>query len=255
MAASVSKTGAELSSADKLNKLKNHLANGSGSGSGSGSHLASGYQASVELLETSFGNYVIKRARGPLLWRRLGERTLRREQEIYDRLIDVPGIPRCLGLLDDKHLVLEHVPGKSYRQHQSVLKNKERFFVRLLTTLQTMHAAGVAHGDLKRKDNLLVGPEEQPFVIDFGLACLRTKSGKRLNAFLFEWTKQYDYNAWIKHKYDRRVDDIATEDAGYYRPMKLEKIARMIRVVWQKATLRRFRKRRRQAAKDRRNTN
>jgi serine/threonine protein kinase len=251
MAAPVNETGADISPTNKLDKLKKHLANESGSGT----HLAYGYQASVELVETSFGNYVIKRARGPLLWRRLGEAALKREREIYDRLVDVPGVPRCIGLLDEKHLVLEHVPGKSYRQHQPILENKEQFFSRLLTTLQTIHAAGVAHGDLKRKDNLIVGPDEQPFVIDFGLACLRNESGKRLNAFFFEWTKQYDYNAWIKHKYDRRVENIAAEDAGYYRPMKLELIARKIRIVWQTATLRRLRKRRRQAANERRNPN
>ena len=27
-----------------------------------------------------------------------------------------------------------------------------------------MHAAGVAHGDLKRKDNIIVGPGERPYL-------------------------------------------------------------------------------------------
>ncbi len=211
-----------------------------------GSHLAAGYQASVELYETPFGNYIVKRARGPFFWRKLGETSIRREHEIYERLKSVRGVPRCLGLLDDKHLVLEHIPGNSYRQRQHELKNRELFFVRLFETLRDMHAAGVAHGDLKRKDNLLVGPDERPFIIDFGLACVLDGSGQRLNRFLFEWEKQYDYNAWIKHKYHRRVDAIAPEEIEFYRPMRLEQIARGIRVLWQKITLRRLRKRLRQ---------
>ena len=211
----------------------------------SGSRLGAGYQATVKLYETPLGNYVVKTARGPFFWRRLGELSLRREHAIYERLRDVQGIPYCLGLLDNKHLVLEHIPGDSYRQLQNMLDNRVLFFERFLKTIKDMHAAGVAHGDLKRKDNFLVGPDERPFVIDFGLARIRPDPGRRMGRMLFEWVKQYDYNAWIKHKYLRRVDNIAPEDTGYYRPMKLERIARSIRVFWQKITLRRFRTRHR----------
>lgn len=231
----------------QLDQLRTYLAKEPGV---VGSHLGAGYQASVELYETPFGNYVVKKARGPLFWRRLGETTIRREYEIYERLRSVQGIPRCLGLLDDKHLVLEHIPGDSYRQREHRLKNKELFFVRLFETLRDMHAAGVAHGDLKRKDNLLVGPDERPFIIDFGLACALDGSGQRLNRFFFEWEKQYDYNAWIKHKYSRRVNTIVAEDLEFYRPLKLERFARGIRVLWQKITLRRLRKRLRQSARN-----
>ena len=117
------------------------------------------------------------------------------------------------------------------------------FFTRLLETLKEMHAAGVAHGDLKRKDNFLVGPDERPFLVDFGLACALDESGQRLNRLLFEWEKQYDYNAWIKHKYHRRVDAIVPEDRQFYQPQKLDQFARGVRVLWQKITLRRLRRR------------
>jgi serine/threonine protein kinase len=148
-------------------------------------------------------------------------------------------------MLNGKELVLEYINGDSYRHHQHELNDRDLFFARLLKTLQDIHAAGVAHGDLKRKDNLLVGPDERPFIIDFGLASIRHTPAKRLNRFYFDWKKKYDYNAWIKHKYQGRLELIAAEDLCYNRPMKLEQIARGIRVVWQKITLRRFRTRHR----------
>lgn len=206
--------------------------------------LGAGYQATAELYRIPLGDFVIKRARGPFFWRRIGESGLRRERDIYDRVQNVPGIPRCMGLLDSKHLVLEHIPGDSYRKRQHELKDRERFFERLQKTIEDMHAAGVAHGDLKRKDNLLVGPDERPFLIDFGLA-YATGSGRPFEKSLFEWVKQYDYNAWIKHKYQGRMDEIPADDAKYYRPMKLEIAARGIRLLWQKLTFRRFRTRNR----------
>ena len=211
----------------------------------SGKHLADGYQGSVDLYETPFGNYVVKRARGTFLWRLFGEAALRREREIYARLQNVDGVPQCLGLLENKYLVLEHISGQSYRSRQHEIEDRGLFFDRLLKTLKGMHSVGVAHGDLKRKDNLLVGPNEQPFIIDFGLACLRQPYGKRFNRFYFGWLKQYDYNAWIKLKYQGRLESIAVDDLSLYRPMKLERIARIIRIAWQKLTFRTYRTRHR----------
>ena len=209
-----------------------------------GEALGAGYQATTELYRTPLGDFVIKRARGPFLWKRFGESGLRRERDIYERVRSVTGIPRCIGLLDSKHLVLEHIPGDSYRRRQYELEDRPRFFDRLLKTIEDMHAAGVAHGDLKRKDNLLVGPDERPYLIDFGLA-FATGSGRFFEKSFFEWVKQYDYNAWIKHKYQRSVEDISADDAKYYRPMKVELMARAIRLVWQKLTFRRYRTRNR----------
>lgn len=223
----------------RLAQLSSYLSNDSGT------HLAAGYQGSVGFYETPFGNYVVKRACGPFFWRMLGEAALRRECEIYARLRGVEGIPQCLGLLDEKHLVLEHISGQSYRCRQNELEDRDLFFVRLLKTLKDMHSAGIAHGDLKRKDNLLVGPNEQPFIIDFGLACFRQASGERLNRFYFGWLKQYDYNAWVKHKYQGRYELIEVDDLSLYRPMRLERIARAIRLVWQKLTFRSYRTRHR----------
>ena len=99
----------------------------------------------------------------------------------------------------------------------------------------------MAHGDLKRKRNILVGPGEQPFVIDFGIAV--TVDGQR--GFLYDLARQVDRNAWIKHKYRGQIGNISHDDAGLYRPMRSERLARALRIAWNAATLRKWRKRRR----------
>ena len=119
------------------------------------------------------------------------------------------------------------------------LRDRERFFSKLLATLNGMHEAGVAHADLKRKDNILVGPMDEPYVIDFGIAIIA--NGRR--SFLFKATRQADLNAWIKHKYQGQMETLSEKDREIYKPMVLEKVARIIRVFWQKLTLRRWRKR------------
>jgi serine/threonine protein kinase len=200
--------------------------------------LGSGYQASIYLYQGPAGEFVIKKALGSTLRRRFSEASIRREEQVYRRLSGVPGIPRCFGLLDEKCLVLEYISGDSYRKLEYQLRDRERFFSKLLATLNGMHEAGVAHADLKRKDNILVGPMDEPYVIDFGIAIMAYER----RSFLFNATRQADLNAWIKHKYQGQMETLSEEDREIYKPMVLEKVARIIRVFWQKLTLRRWRK-------------
>jgi serine/threonine protein kinase len=214
---------------------------------GLGKELGSGYQASVHRYRTSVGEVVVKKPhRGPLqgVWRSL----LRREHAVYASLDSIAGIPRSFGLVDE-YLALQFIAGPSLREHEARLADRDAFFARLLTTVEAVHAAGVAHGDLKRKDNIIVGPGEQPYLIDFGIAVRRSPTSASFNRFVFERLVQMDLNAWVKLKYGRRIDPetepnvLSDEDAAVYRPLLIERLARAVRVPWQTLTLRRPRQR------------
>ena len=216
---------------------------------GAGRKLGRGYQAAVHLYTTSVGDVVVKTPHrgGPLggLWRSL----LRREQSVYAQLDGIAGIPRSFGLVGRDCLALQFVAGPSLREQEARLKDRDAFFARLLTTVEAMHAAGVAHGDLKRKDNIIVGPGEQPYLIDFGIAVRRSPTNAAFNRFVFERLVQMDMNAWVKLKYGRRIDPetepgvLSADDAALYRPLLIERAARAVRVPWQTLTLRRPRQR------------
>jgi hypothetical protein len=208
-----------------------------------GAPLGRGYQARTELLDSPVGRFVLKRARGLWPWRSLGQAAIRREHAIYRRIAGIPGIPRCLGLIDDRLLVLEHIEGGTFRRREAGIADWDQFFSRLLGTLRAIHAVGVAHGDLKRKDNILVGADTRPYIVDFGVASIECASSLPWGNAVFRWMRQYDYNAWVKLKYRRNVDALSAEDASLYRPTLMERVARVIRVVWQKLTFRRLRRR------------
>jgi predicted Ser/Thr protein kinase len=215
---------------------------------GGGHQLGSGYQSSAHLYKTSAGDVVVKQPHGggPLgaLWRWL----LRREHAVYERLGGITGIPRSFGLVGDG-LALEYVAGPSLRDDEARLTDREVFFARLLTTIEAMHAAGVAHGDLKRKNNIIVASGERPYLIDFGIAVRRSARTGLFNRLVFERIAQMDLNAWVKLKYGRRIDPetergvLSPEDAAIYRPLLIERLARAVRVPWQTITLRRPRQR------------
>jgi predicted Ser/Thr protein kinase len=204
--------------------------------------LGRGYQASAWLHDSPVGPVVIKKPHDSAVVRLIGRHALRREAATYRRLEGIPGIPRCYGLIDDC-LVLEFVDGPSLRRYEKGLEHPDRYFASLLATIDALHAAGVAHGDLKRKDNVLVGPGERPYVIDFGIAWVADADAPRWRRAVFDTVRQMDLNAWIKLKYRRDLARLTPEDAARHRPLLLERVARAIRIPWQKVTMRRLRQR------------
>jgi serine/threonine protein kinase len=209
---------------------------------GPGKFLSRGYQGAVYLQGTGADLRVVKQPMGGPFARRLRAAMLRREYAAYQRVAGIPGIPRCFGLQDDGSLVLEYLPGEPYRETVPALKERERFFRLYQRQIHALHAAGVAHADLKRRGNLLVSPEGDPILLDFGSAVLQKPGDGWWRRFLFRQACRMDFNAWIKLKYRRRFDLVSPDDQRYYRPTAVENIARIVRRIWRKLTARHVRK-------------
>ena len=180
-------------------------------------------------------NYLIKRAnKSNVFLRCFNQRTLNRELEIYKKLKGIDGIPDCFGMTVRGELILEYIEGQSYRDKQYELAGDESFFQKLLDLILNMHNEGIAHGDLKRKDNILVNNDNEPFLIDFGTGISIDKPKGQIKRFIFRFLKSTDLNAWIKHKYNRNYDDISEDDRQYYSPTLIEKCYRIIRKIFVK---------------------
>jgi len=80
----------------------------------------------------------------------------------------------------------------------------------------------VAHFDLKKKTNLLVVDGNRPCLIDLGVAIIRKPGFHPLNKFLFRMARQFDFNAWIRHKYQNNPALISDEDLPYYNKTRTE---------------------------------
>lgn len=177
--------------------------------------------------------YLIKRAnKSNIFLRYFNQRALDRELEIYNKLKGIDGIPNCFGMTWRGDLILEYIEGQSYRDKQYELAGNQSFFQELLELILTIHNEGIAHGDLKRKDNILVNTDNKPFLIDFGTAISIDNSKGRIKRFVFGFLKSTDLNAWIKHKYNRNYDDIIEDDSQYYSPRLIEKCYRIIRKIF-----------------------
>jgi predicted Ser/Thr protein kinase len=218
----------------------------------SGELLSAGYQGVVykfaagpEYPGTDY--LIVKQPMGSILARWFRRRMIRREYRVYLRLAGIVGIPKCFGLENSDRLLLEFIEGHPLKLASGELEDRELFFAALLKLLQTSHLAGVAHADLKRKENILVTPAGLSYLIDFGSAVTCAEDGNFLRRWLFRQACQIDLNAWIKHKYLGQYDEVSAADAPYYQPTFIERTVRPLRRIWRKVTARQWRKRRRRS--------
>ena len=187
---------------------------------------AGGYQGQIYRYDTRDRQLVIKVAngRGPARW--LRQWMLAREARVYERLSGFRGAPHFHGLLQGRYLVLEYVEGA--RMHRKNVTQPDVFFPTLLDYIKELHRRGVAHADLKRKDNLIVVDGRTPYLIDFGAAIVHKPGWHPLNHMLFDLARQFDHNAWVKLKH-RYVERAPVEDLVYFRMTRIERIARVIK--------------------------
>lgn len=193
-----------------------------------GSHrLAHGYQGQALLYQDSNLRLVIKvpSGRGPMRW--LSQFMLRREARVYALLKNFPAVPRCYGLLHNRYLVLDYVEGVSMRHAE--IDDRESFFAELLKTLQALHARGIAHSDLQKKENLLVIGRRHPCLLDFGASVIYKTGFAPFNHMHFRFAQRLDFNQWAKLKYRGRFEEMSATDRPYYRRSLIEKIARALK--------------------------
>ena len=146
----------------------------------------------------------------PMGW--LGRLLAAREQSFHRRLHDVDGIPASLGPVRVGGRVLpyavarEFIAGHALREGEHV---RDDFFLRFRQMLAEVHARGVAHVDLHKRENILVDDAGRPHLIDFQISfALPRRAG--VVSTLFGWLlsilqRSDDYHL-LKHELKHRPD-------------------------------------------------
>jgi hypothetical protein len=188
------------------------------------------HQGTLHLLRHADPPLIVKvpGGRGPTRWMRTW--MLRREHRAYRRLDGVEGIPRCLGLVRGPGLVLTYHEGVQRRLAE--IDDLEAFYAELLEIVRAMHRRGVVHGDLARRNNVLVLDRRHPLVLDLGMSIVRKAGFRPFNRLLFSFARQVDLNHWVKIKYDRNLREASPEDLALYRRTLPERIAAGIKSLY-----------------------
>jgi serine/threonine protein kinase len=201
--------------------------------------LAAGYQGQTLIYRDHEPALVIKVPHGRGLLRWFHVRMLLHEYAVYKKLANYSFAPKCFGLIDNQYLVLEYIQGEPIRQTRPHDENE--YFKHMLHAIERLHERGVAHMDLKKKDNLLVVAGNQPYLIDFGAAVIYQSGFHPLNHWRYKLAVRFDYNAWVKHKYHDRMDEVSDQDQVYYKQTLTEIVARNVKRFYKEKILFLFR--------------
>lgn len=146
----------------------------------------------------------------PMRW--LGRLLAAREQGFHARLHDVEGIPASLGPVREAGRVLPHAVARAFIAGHALHEGEwvaDDFFPRFRRLLAEVHARGVAHVDLHKRENVLVDDRGRPHLIDFQISfSLPRRPG--LTTALFGWLltilqRSDDYHL-LKHELKHRPD-------------------------------------------------
>jgi hypothetical protein len=101
----------------------------------------------------------------PMDW--IGAFLTRREVRIYELLQSRPGVPRLIGPVGRTGFLHEYVPGHSLGRREPV---SDTFFDELQTLITGLHARDMAYVDLNKRQNILLGDDGRPYLIDFQIS-------------------------------------------------------------------------------------
>jgi len=203
--------------------------------------------AATALYEGGCGKIVLKLGRRvrflglPTAW--MGRLSIRHEARMYELLDGIPGIPRFTGRWGDHGFAHEFIEGHELAKGERV---NDAFFDRLSALIDELHRRDVAYVDLEKRENVLVGDDGRPYLIDFQISFhVRPSRGGRTwpARLLLRVLKDADRYHLLKHFRRQRPDLITAEQYMASRNPPLS-------ISWHRRLFRPFTRARRKALKE-----
>lgn len=147
-----------------------------------------------------------------IVWRLIGPSIVSREIRALRSLEGRAPVPRVLARVDRHAYLMAYVEGESCN-HLDPLTVGPGFFERVEEAIESLHAAGWVHGDLKSFGNLIRGEDGAVWVTDFATAFSREGFPSPLRHWLFERMVRVDWLALAKLKRSLAPDLLTEQEA------------------------------------------
>ena len=153
-----------------------------------------------------------------------------REAKAYRRLQDVNGVPALYRIIAGLALILEAIPGNDLETLQGGKKIDQPFFQALKDLVDRCHRRGVAHCDLKRAPNTILGDDGQPYIVDWSASICATEFRFFPLTRIYERFLRDDYMAIVKLRLSYSPESVTDEEKrAYYKRSRAEKAVRQVR--------------------------
>ena len=151
----------------------------------------------------------------PMFW--LGRRLACREQQAYVRLAHIPGIARPVKGLDRSSPTFRAAVAHHFIEGHPLGVGEEvddEFFPELKRMLEQIHVASCAYVDLHKRENILVGRDGKPYLVDFQIS-LQARS---------VWLWKLPPWAWILRVFQISDEFCLSKHVRQHRPDQLQSL-------------------------------
>jgi RIO-like serine/threonine protein kinase len=149
----------------------------------------------------------------------MGKYLCRREMRFYRKLADVPNVPGLVGTVGQTGFVHEYVQGRPLAAGKTV---PDGFFALCQQLLAELHRRGIAYVDTNKPENILLGDDGRPHLIDFQISWD--------SRFFLRRMQREDVYHILKHKKKLRRDELTPEELE--RVLRKSFFIRLHRIVF-----------------------
>lgn len=145
----------------------------------------------------------------PMSW--LGCRLARREADFLGRLADTGRVPVVLGTPSEGNRPLPNAVARDYISGNPLGDDTpvgDTFFAELSDLLACLHRQGMAYVDLHKRENVLVGDDGHPYLIDFQVSYATPTWSGPVGRWLLRQLQQMDRFHASKLQWKFRPDQV-----------------------------------------------
>lgn len=153
----------------------------------------------------------------PMSW--TGRFLANHEARLFHLMRGIPGVPAFRGWFGPTGILHDYVEGRPLQKEDTV---SDDFFPKLSALIDAVHARGAAYVDLEKRENILLGDDGLPHLIDFQISWFvpANRGGEvwpfRMIRDILQASDKYHL---IKHWRRLRPDQLAgSQIDGSYRP-------------------------------------
>jgi serine/threonine protein kinase len=147
------------------------------------------------------------------------------EEKVYKRLQDTGCVPKWIGRFQETGIIHEYIPGNDLSSNSPL---RDNFFEELEKLLRLMHSRGMSYLDTNKPDNILVGDDGKPYLIDFQITWVQPPFPLNILTYpLFHMFKNSDIYHLRKHMRKFSPGSIADDEFEKMRPWYI-KLHRLI---------------------------
>ena len=160
----------------------------------------------------------------------MGRFLIWRENKAYRRLRGLRGVPRFYHVIDGLAIVVEEISGRNIEGLERENPLQETFFYDLRQLVERVHSRGLAHCDLKRAPNVLIGDDNKPYIVDWSASVSESEFRFFPLKKIYRRFLEDDFNAITKIKLTHIPEKVSSEERRrYYYRGRGEKLVRAIR--------------------------